>query len=69
LPTIIEEPVEDEYYWDPNYYCGFVDNDDPFDYSDVGARYYAWKDIEWVTNGGTGFTNSDDCLVIDDNFT
>jgi hypothetical protein len=54
LPNIIEDE-EDEFVWDPNYYGGRVHKDDLSDYSDVGTRYFAWKDgigdIEWVSNG------------------
>jgi hypothetical protein len=54
LPPIVEEE-EDEYVWDSSY--GMVHNNDPYDYSEVGDRYFAWKDgigdIKWVNNGGT----------------
>lgn len=51
-------PIDEDPYFDPNYYGGVVSGDDPFNYSDIGIRYYAWKDcvgdIKWVVKGGTG---------------
>lgn len=43
MPSVLEEVEED--VWDP-WAGGMVSANDPFDYSDMGGRYWAWK------NGG-----------------